>query len=289
LSKLNPKVESHNQTLLAKLYSEDEIQQLKAELDSFKAIAQGCTQNQGTLYAAVVGAYSYATGFFSTTSGKTAEREMQAKRRARSAQKDYSVLREKVNKTIAENAQDGLAAVDGGNFEIAGSVLRFKSLVESRLKEHLDVVASKEMENFEQEVEELLRGKLDKLLIALKDGPDVRRAITDLGYSLEIKHLFRGQVCNHTLAVGSALLLQVLLQVSLRPEPTSFDMVTSSPTVTFTPPSPCSGNSLPRACFYLGWNTKVVRSKRSIFASTWIFFGHVVVISRSIRRNLVKF
>jgi BMFP domain-containing protein YqiC len=133
-------------------------------LDRFKVVAQGHL-HQGTFYSALAGVYS----FFTT-------------RPAQSAQKDYNRLREKVNKTIAENAQDGLTAVDRGNFEVAGSVLSFKSLVEAHLKEHLDVVASKEMENFEKEVEQLLRGKLDKLLTALKDGPDVRRAIADLGH-----------------------------------------------------------------------------------------------------------
>jgi hypothetical protein len=155
---------------LAKLYSEEKIEQLKAELDALKSMSQS------PLHGIFEGAYCY----FITT----AEEQMQANLRAQSALKDYNNLKDAVNHRITENVQDGLDGVSGGNFEVAGSVLRFKHLIEGRLRDHLRPHARTEMNRFEKEVQKLLLNKLLSLLRALSDGQDVRRAIVDLGHLL---------------------------------------------------------------------------------------------------------
>lgn len=150
------------------------IEQLKAELDMLKSMSRRPLHTKNTIQ----GNFCYWT---------TPEAEqMQANLRAQSALKDYNSLKDAVNRSITENAQDGLDAVSGGNFEITGSVLRFKHLVESRLREHLHPHARNEMTRLEKEVQNLLLDKLLSLLKALKNGHDVRRTTRDLGYLPQI-------------------------------------------------------------------------------------------------------
>eukprot|EP00435_Cladocopium_sp_Y103_P057810 s2157_g20.t1 len=163
LEQLKREVESRNEDLLAKLYSEEKIEQLQFELDTLKSMSRSPPHGRYTFE----GAYCYFT--------TTAEEQMQANLRAQSALKDYNTLKDAVNHRITENVQDGLDGVSGGNFEVAGSVLRFKHLVEGRLREHLRPHARNEMNRFEKEVQKLLLNKLLSLLRALSDGQEGQR------------------------------------------------------------------------------------------------------------------
>eukprot|EP00438_Fugacium_kawagutii_P014001 Skav204076 [mRNA] locus=scaffold3129:45846:49322:+ [translate_table: standard] len=139
---------------MAKLYSHDQIRQLKDRLDYLNEMSQPARRH----------GYSWKGAYYYTTT--SAQGYVQAE----SAWREYDWLRDQTNRTIVQNLQDGLNGLSGGNIQVAGGVLSFKEMVKHHLhqqhplQQHLDYNTRNAMDRFESEVEKMLQGHLDRLL-----------------------------------------------------------------------------------------------------------------------------
>lgn len=97
------------------------------------------------------------------------------------ARRQYEQTQSSVNEVIQQNANEGLQAVRGGNFEVAGSVSFFIGLIKRHLWKHLTPKTNGDIRHFESELGNRLKTTVDGLMRSLSDGGNAREAIEELG------------------------------------------------------------------------------------------------------------
>ena len=97
------------------------------------------------------------------------------------AQRQYEETRTRVNGVIQQNVNEGLQAVRGGNFEVAGSVTFFIGLINKHLRKHLTPKTEEDMGRFESELGNRFKTTQDGLMRSLSASGNAREALEELG------------------------------------------------------------------------------------------------------------
>ena len=196
------KVDSRNSKLLGNLYREDQILQLKAELDSLqqKAITPSAPSAYASSSESTWFGSAWQAGKDMVNSLTTSEEEKAAEKRRKAEERcqeearrqvqermrqdalfQYSSHQRCMNELVQINAQEGLEALNGGNAEVVGSVSFFVSLIKKHLTAHLTAPTRNDIERFQSSMDTWFQSKLGNLTRSLNSGQDAPKAIQDLG------------------------------------------------------------------------------------------------------------